>query len=187
VEFNDPVLCRNEEPQPNGLVDYLISTLAQNLITDLRIDRWYKRKPDKRLANNRSSRPVELLGKELIERGRKITRRKLRMFGMRSQPEHGWPTVSQCCEASCWFGPNMPKECFCFLFAHRERDLSDFIQLAVQNLARISPSRARSAGKEDSSRCAFDDSFDEIFGSGRPRQGLIIVQGDPTISKLVFE
>jgi len=81
----------------------------------------------------------------------------------------------------------MPKECFCLVFAHRERNLSDFIQLAVQNLTRISPSRARSAGKEDPSGCASYDSFDEIFRSSRARERLIIVQSDPTISKLVLE
>ena len=81
----------------------------------------------------------------------------------------------------------MPKQRLCFLLAHRKRNLTDFIQFAVQNLARVSPSRATTAGQQDPCRCAFDNSFDEIFRGRRAGQRLIIVQHNPPTDKLVFE
>ena len=97
MELDNPLFCVHEESEPHGFLDYLICTLAQNFVSYLRVDRWNQREPHKRLANIGSSCSVELLSEEFVEGGRKIARRKVRMIGVRGQPKHGWPTMSQHC------------------------------------------------------------------------------------------
>ena len=95
MKFDNSLLCGHEEAKPDGFVNYLVRTLAQNFISYLRVDRRYMGEPDKRLANSGASRSVELLSEKFVKGGRKIARRNIRVLGMRSQPKHGWPTMSQ--------------------------------------------------------------------------------------------